>query len=532
LLADHCSGALERIRAEEALRSSEVRFHSVWENSVDGMRLTDENGIIVAINNAYCTLVGMKREELQGRPFTVVYAESEDLRESLRKYKQRFQRRVVQKLIRRTVTFRSGKVADLEDTNSFLDSRDGRPLLLGLFRDVTQQTRLEEELRQSQKLESIGRLAGGIAHDFNNLLTVISGHASLLLIEPMLPVSLGESVEQISAAADRAANLTKQLLAFGRKQMVQLSHLDLNDIVSNLTKMLQRVLGEDVSLQVSFYSNLPPVLADRTMMEQILLNLAVNSRDAMPKGGQLFISTSSVFIDEATAQTKTGAKAGQHICLKVRDTGCGIPAEHLSKIFEPFFTTKDVGKGTGLGLATVYGIVSQHHGWVNVASEVGRGTSFEIFLPGSSGVAEGPEPVQSLGMAGGSETILIVEDEAEVRNLAVSILSRLGYDCLEARTGVEAIGIWRERRDKIQLVLTDIVMPDGMSGRDLAEELHREKAVVKILFTSGYAKDVVGQGFVLREGINFLQKPYPPQRLAQAIRDCLDSGSIIQEPQG
>ena len=527
LLADSCSGALERIRAEDALRSSEVRFHSVWENSVDGMRLTDENGIIVAVNDAYCRLVGLPRNELEGKPFTVVYADTGRLQEFIRKYKYRFEHRIVQKLIHRRVTFRSGKAVDLEDTNSFIVSRDGRPLLLGLFRDITSQKRLEEELRQAQKLESIGRLAGGIAHDFNNILTVISGHASLLTLEN-LPQSALDSVDQISTSADRAANLTRQLLAFGRKQLIQARDIDLNSIVGNTTKMLQRLLGEDISLQVHFQSNLPTIHADPGMMEQVLLNLAINSRDAMPNGGHISIVTATRYIDQEYVQKNPEARLGQFICLSVIDTGCGIRPEHLQKIFEPFFTTKDVGKGTGLGLATVYGIVKQHNGWITVASDLGKGATFEVYLPVTSRPSETSQPQLQLGAEGGSETILLVEDELEVRALAAAILTRLGYTCLEAHSGAKALELWHQHKTNIDLILTDIIMPDGLSGRDLAEKIWIEQPNQKILFTSGYPKDTFGDNFALREGVNFLQKPYPPQHLAQVVRDCLDQGKSTQ----
>ncbi|MFN7140638.1 MAG: PAS domain S-box protein, partial [Limisphaerales bacterium] len=443
-LADHCGGALERIRIETDLRSSQVRFHSVWENSVDGMRLTDEDGIIVAVNEAYCRLVGMRREELEGQPFTVTYAETERLDEFLQRYRTRFKKRIVQKQVTRRMKFRSGKTVDLEDTNSFIDSADGKPLLLALFRDVTTQKQLEEDLRQSQKMESVGQLAGGIAHDFNNILTVISGHASLLLMGDHLPPNVRESVEQIFDSSERAANLTRQLLAFSRKQVMQPRNLDLNSVVSDLTKILQRVLGEHINLRVGFSSIIPLVHADRGMMEQIILNLAVNARDAMSSGGTLLVQTSVTHIDETDTRKPESVVAGLFVCLRVSDTGAGIPKEFIPKIFEPFFTTKDVGKGTGLGLATVYGITKQHGGFIQVNSELDRGTVFEIFLPKVVGVSDEIEIGDIPTMPGGSETILLVEDEPGVRTLAVSILKRLGYRCLEADNGAAALNLWKE----------------------------------------------------------------------------------------
>ncbi len=522
-LADQCGGALERIRAEQALRNSELRFHSIWENSVDGMRLTDGDGIIVAVNEAYCRLVGMSRHELDGKPFTVVYADGQNQAELLEKFKNRFQQRVIEKTLTRRLTFRNGKTIDLEDTNSFVEIPGQRPLLLALFRDITQQKRLEEELRHSQKMESVGQLAGGIAHDFNNILTVIQGHASLLLIDKALPNRLGESIQQISQVAERAANLTRQLLTFSRKQVIQPRNLDLNEVVSNMTKMLQRLLGEDISLQVNFLSQLPLIHADPGMMEQILMNLAVNSRDAMPRGGKLFIETSAV---ELASNDKP--LATKHVCLTVKDTGCGIPADILARIFEPFFTTKDVGKGTGLGLATVYGIVKQHDGRIDVKSEEGKGSVFQIFLP--SVAASAGQPMENktvaMKMKGGNETILLVEDEVEVRNLAKIILQRVGYKLIEASSGVHAVELWKQHRDSIDIVVTDIVMPDGMTGRELASRLQVDKPSLKVIFCSGYSTDMVGQESILQEGINFLQKPYTPQKLAQIVRDRLDNRFI------
>jgi PAS domain S-box-containing protein len=389
--------------------------------------------------------------------------------------------------------------------------------------DITDRQNLEAQLRQSQKMESVGQLAGGIAHDFNNILTVIQGHVSLLSLGAGLPEGAVESAEQISLAADRAANLTRQLLTFSRRQVMQPKTLDLNEVVNNMTKMLRRILGEDITLQVNYAPSLPLVQADPGMMEQILLNLAVNARDAMPKGGRLFVDTAVVAVDDAYVLNNPGARAGEHVRLTVKDTGTGIPPEHLPRIFEPFFTTKDVGKGTGLGLATVYGIVQQHHGWVNVASKMDVETVFNIFFPASAAKAEPADAaIPKTEIRGGNETLLIVEDEAALRGLVKSLLERWGYHVLDADSGVNALPIWRERKDQIQLLITDMVMPHGMSGRELAGRLLRDKPALKVIYSSGYSLAVVGSDMVLQEGLNFLQKPYNPRRLAQAIRDCLD----------
>lgn len=520
----HVRDISERKRAEEALKGSENRFHSVWENSVDGMRLTDENGTIVAVNAAFCKLVEMEREQLEGQPFTVMYPENDEPEKRMSVYLQRFRDRATPNRIQRKLTFRSGKTVELEGANSFVESRGQRTLLLGLFRDITEHKRLEEQLRQSQKMDAIGQLAGGVAHDFNNILTVIQGHSSLLRGSATQEGQLSGSAEQICQAAERAAGLTRQLLTFSRRQMMQPKPLDLNLVVSNLTKMLGRILGEDIALQFNYSPNLPVVHADAGMIEQILLNLAVNSRDAMPSGGQLSIRTKVVDLYNDALKAHPEGREGEFVCLSVTDTGCGIEAATLPHIFEPFFTTKAVGKGTGLGLATVYGIIKQHLGWVEVESEVGNGTTFHVFLPclaEASAVSPGDATTDE-APRGGDETILVVEDEAPVRDLVCRVLKGAGYEVVEASTGLEALKIWHSRKDKIDLLLTDIVMPDGMTGRDLAEQIQAQKPGMKAIFTSGYSADIVGKDFIIQEGLNFLQKPYMPQKLTRAIRTCLD----------
>ena len=514
----------DRKLAEAALRSSEMLFHSVWENSVDGMRLTDQDGNIVAVNDAFCKLVGMSREKLEGKPFTVVFADSEQPGQMLEEFVRRFRDRVVEHQRERRLTLRNGNVVTLEDTSSFVELRGQPPMLLGLFRDVTAQKRLEEQLRQSQKMEAIGQLAGGVAHDFNNILTVIHGHASLLLAGGNLTGVSARSAQQISQAADRAAGLTRQLLAFSRRQVMQPRQLDMNELVANMTKMLARILGEDIALQLNYSPQPAQVQADAGMMEQVLMNLAINSRDAMPKGGLLAIKISTIEVDARWLAEHSERRTGRFVCLSVLDTGCGIPPENLRRIFEPFFTTKEVGKGTGLGLATVYGIVKQHQGWIEVESETGKGTAFKVFLPRSVEPAEpANEPPADNAVRGGTETILVVEDEVAVRELVCNLLARHGYQILQAESGPKALQVWRDSKDRIDLLLTDLVMPDQMNGRELAEKLWAERPRLKVIFTSGYSAEAVGKDFVLRRGLNYLQKPYHPHKLALAVRDCLDA---------
>lgn len=524
----HVRDVSERKQTESALRSSEMLFHSVWENSVDGMRLTDEHGLIVAVNEAFCKLVGMSRAELEGNPFTVIYAELEQPERILKKYQQRFRDRVIERQIERRLALRNGNIVVFEDTNSFVELRGQPPLLLGLFRDVTAQKRLEDQLRQSQKMDAIGQLAGGVAHDFNNILTVIHGHASLLANSVTGDSVASRSAHQIVQAAERAAGLTRQLLTFSRRQVMQPQQLDLNEIVSNMTKMLGRILGEDIALQMSYWPEPALVQADAGMLEQVLLNLAVNSRDAMPRGGQLSVRIAVEALSAARVREQAHARPGDHVCLAASDTGCGIPPEILRRIFEPFFTTKEVGKGTGLGLATVYGIVQQHQGWIEVESQLGRGTTFRVYLPSCPvGVEQVEERRPEHPVRGGNETILVVEDEPPVRELVCSLLQEHGYRVLEAESGVRAIEVWREHKGEIALLLTDVVMPDKINGRELAEQLWAEQPALKVVFTSGYSADVVGKDRVMRRSFNYVQKPYQPRKLAAAIRECLDATDLL-----
>jgi nitrogen-specific signal transduction histidine kinase/CheY-like chemotaxis protein len=410
----------------------------------------------------------------------------------------------------------------LEISDSFIEVR-GRPLLmLSLCRDITTQKRLEEQLRQSQKMEAIGQLAGGVAHDFNNILTVIHGHASLLAASG-LDEAGSRSAHQIALAAERAAGLTRQLLTFSRRQLIQPKRLNMNKIVGNMTDMLGRILGEDVALHLNYSTASATVEADAGMMEQVLLNLAVNARDAMPRGGQLSVRISIVDVNEDHVQRHPEARAGRFVCVSKTDTGSGIPPENLSRIFEPFFTTKEVGKGTGLGLATVYGIVKQHQGWVEVESTVGKGTTFRIYIPYvGEEQTQAEKPTTQITIRGGTETILLVEDEKPVRELVARVLERHGYKLLQAGTGAEAVEVWRSHKDQIHLLLTDLIMPGNMNGRELAEALWMERPELKVIFTSGYSADIVGKDFKIESDLNFLQKPYHPQTLALAVRRCLD----------
>lgn len=394
------------------------------------------------------------------------------------------------------------------------------------FRDITEQRKLEAQFRQSQKMEAFGQLAGGVAHDFNNILAVIQLQAGLLKTEPNLSLEQLDFACEIEKAAGRATNLTRQLLLFSRQQAMQPRDLNLKDVVENMTKMLRRTLGEHIRLHFKFFAEPLFIHADPGMIDQILLNLAVNARDAMPKGGEITIETSAMEFDEATATQNPQARPGSFVCLNVTDTGTGIPAEILPRIFEPFFTTKDVGKGTGLGLATIFGIVQQHKGWISVYSEVGRGSTFRIFLPRQTGTSDTRlfrQPISSV--EGGTETILLVEDEPAVRDAVRIVLSRLGYRVLEAVTAAEALDIWKTNGNNIRLLLTDLMIPGGINGKELADDLLRRAPGLKVIYASGYSSEIAGQGVPLEEGVNFLTKPFDAHTLARTIRAQLDKSA-------
>jgi signal transduction histidine kinase/CheY-like chemotaxis protein len=387
--------------------------------------------------------------------------------------------------------------------------------------DITERLHLEDRYRQAQKMEAIGQLAGGVAHDFNNLLTVIQGHCELLLSGgDAANGEMTESAKEIKAAATRAANLTRQLLTFSRRQPMLMRILDLNEVVSSVGRMLQRLIGEDIVLHTRLLPGGAWVEGDSGMIEQVLLNLAVNARDAMPAGGGLWLELDEETLDEAAARRHPAARPGVFVCMSLRDTGRGISADHLAHIFEPFFTTKDVGKGTGLGLATVHGIVEQHRGWVEVESPPGKGATFRVHLPRLDQGATPPgRATDAARVRGGNESILVVEDEPAVRALAVKILAAQGYRINAAPTGAEALELWRQHAGAFDLLLTDLVMPGGVSGAQLAGQLKIEKPGLRVIYMSGYSAGM-STGSV---GANFLQKPFDPALLIKTIRTCLDS---------
>lgn len=393
----------------------------------------------------------------------------------------------------------------------------------GLFQDITERKLLEEQFRQSQKMEAIGQLTAGVAHDFNNLLTAINGFAGLMQLKLSPDDPQQESLDKILYAADRAADLVRQLLAFSRKQVIEPKVLDLNNTVYELDKMLRRVIGEDIRLKTKLTPDLWKIKFDQSQIEQVIVNLAVNARDAMPEGGWLTIETANVLLDDDYVTRHLETQSGEYILLAISDTGQGMNKEVKAHIFEPFFTTKEPGKGTGLGLATVYGIVKQNGGHIWVYSEPGAGTTFKIYLPRTTDKSSSPtHVVAEREMPSGNETILLVEDDTEVRDLVQEVLRARGYTLLEAEGGQEALQLATEHRGPIHLLLTDVIMP-GMSGKLLAEKITQLRSDLKILFMSGYTDNAIAHHGVLDPGVSLLQKPFGPTALAQKVRQVLDS---------
>jgi two-component system, cell cycle sensor histidine kinase and response regulator CckA len=403
----------------------------------------------------------------------------------------------------------------------------GQPeLLRGILQDMTERRNLEDQLRQSQKMEAIGQLAGGVAHDFNNLLTVIRGQTELVLADGGLPPGTDELLRQVVYAAERGSHLTRQLLTFSRKEFLQPECLDISTAIQDLLKMLRRIIGENFDLVTSLAPDLPPIWADRGMLEQVLMNLAVNGRDAMPHGGQLHIQTDLVTLEPDGPMAHARGKSGPFVRVTVRDHGCGIPPELLSRIFEPFFTTKAPGHGTGLGLATVHGIMEQHHGWIDVESDLQAGSSFHLHFPARPELVASPAAaMEGVASRGGTETILLVEDAADVCFFLRLILERLGYRVLQAASGVEALHIWQAHHASVDLLLTDVVMPSPISGTELANLLCAQKQSLRVLYISGYSQDSapLPTSTLTHSGIRLLHKPFTPQMLATTVRDTLDA---------
>jgi two-component system cell cycle sensor histidine kinase/response regulator CckA len=506
----------ERKQAEAALRDGERRLRTLAEASFEGICIS-ENGRILDVNDQFAAMYGYGRDELIGREISPLIAPE---------WRQAIVERINGgdgKAVEHQCLRKDGSIFECEAQARTISWGD-REVRVSAVRDLTQRKQLETQLRQSQKMQAFGQLAAGVAHDFNNVLTVIQGNVSLLLTGQLSPADQTSASAETFRAVERAANLTRQLLTFSRRQPMKPKDLDLNEVITSITKMLRRLIGEDIALETRYAPGGAPIHADPGMMEQVVMNLAVNSRDAMPKGGRLVIETAALTLADTTQFTKHTAPPGEFIRLSITDTGCGIAPEILPRIFEPFFTTKETGKGTGLGLATVFGIVEQHQGWIEVESQPNRGTTFHIHFPRLTKKAA--DPAQSMSppkVSGGTETILLVEDEAALRRLMQRVLESHGYHIHAAVSGVQALEVWRGRREEIDILVTDMVMPDGMNGRELADQLRAEKPQLKIVYCSGYTTITPGRDFPLRYDERFLEKPFKPVALLQKVRDCADA---------
>lgn len=506
----------ERARARLAL---------AVEHTDESVVITETDGTITYVNPAFEEITGYRREEVIGQNPRLLKSgrQGPELYQAMWATLERGQAWTGTLTNRR----KDGTLYEAEAVISPVRDETEQVInYVAVERDVTRERYLEEQLRQSQKMEAIGQLAGGIAHDFNNLLTIITGYGQLLLEDLGLDDPRRLKMSEINKAANRAVVLTRQLLAFGRRQVLVSEVLDLNDVLSNMEKMLHRLISEDIELVIVQGESLGRARTDRGQIEQVIMNLVLNARDAMPGGGRLTIETSNLDLAEAHALLHLEVMPGSYVTLTVSDNGCGISREDLTRIFEPFFTTKEKGKGTGLGLSTVYGIVRQSEGYVSVSSEPGQGTGFRIYLPRVKEEVrlEASADDDAVASQRGTETILLVEDEEAVRSLVRDVLEALGYKVLVATCGDEAIALCKQQATRIPLLLTDLVMP-GMGGRELADCLKVSHPGMKRLYMSGYTDDATVRHGILGPGVAFIGKPFTPQAIARKVRDVLDDGN-------
>ena len=513
-----------RKRMEAEIRGSEERYRLLFERNLAGVYRSTPDGRLLECNRAYAQMMGYTSPaEAMAQPGTAFHPNPE----ARQRFLERLRREGSLVNFENQARRKDGSLVWVVENVSLLPSdEDGGEVLLGTVFDMTERRKLEEQLLQSQKMEAVGRLAGGIAHDFNNLLTAVSGYSELLLRELPAGDPGRESAEEIRKAGSRAAALTQQLLAFSRRQVLEPRVLDLNAVIAGMERMLRRVIGEDVELITATQPDLWRAKADPGQIEQAILNLVVNARDAMPRGGRLTLETANVELDEEFAGRYASVEPGPHVMLAVSDTGIGMDAELQARLFEPFFTTKEHGKGTGLGLSTTYGIVKQSGGSIWVYSEPGHGTTFKIYLPRCEEPLEDlPAAPTAREAAPGSETVLLVEDEPEVRRLVEKLLRLKGYRVLSAGSPSDAVAIARRHEDAIDLLLTDVIMP-GMNGRELARLLAEGRPAMKVLYMSGYADAAMSQHGILPPGTAFLSKPFTPEVLARKVREVLDGGAV------
>jgi two-component system cell cycle sensor histidine kinase/response regulator CckA len=503
-------------------KKAEERFHKAFNASPEPITIANlADGRFVDVNESFLHVTGFCREEVIGRTSLELnfWDRAQDYGELVEALEDRGSVRDME------ITFlaKSGERRTGLNSAEVIDIA-GQKCILAIFKDITERKTLEAKLRQAQKMESIGRLSGGIAHDFNNLLGVIIGYGSVLEERVEVDSDLRKGVQEIKKAGQRAAALTRQLLAFSRQQVLEPKVLSLNTVVADIGKMLLRLIGEDIELTTLLQPELGRVKADQGQIEQVIMNLAVNARDAMPRGGKLTIETRNVEVDENLGAQHSPTVPGRYVSLAVTDTGSGMDKETQSHIFEPFFTTKEKDKGTGLGLSVVYGVVKQSGGYIWVNSEPGKGATFKIYLPRVEAAVERDNRQPCVKSLKGSETILLVEDEESLRSLTRSLLVQSGYTVLETNNGARALEIARDYQGSIHLLLTDVVLP-GIGGSVLAEEMATQYPAMKVLFMSGYTDNTVASQGVLEEGVFLLQKPFEPEALRNKVREVFDSAT-------
>jgi len=511
---------VERDQAEQALHQSQERYRAFFEQNLAGNYISDPAGNLLACNAAFLRMFGFaSNEEARRTNLLSLYQSPEKRAEFLGELRLLGHVERYEKELRRKD---GGTVFVIENAIAILDSRGELAEIHGFLIDETESRKAEQQLRQAQKMEAVGRLAGGVAHDFNNILGVINGYSEILLGNQKVDDTVRRRIQEIFKAGQRAAALTRQLLAFSRRQVLQPKLISLNLVIEDMDKMLERLIGEDIEVQTILDPNLDAVKADPGQMEQVILNFCINARDAMPEGGSLTIETKNVDVDELQAAPHFPVKAGRYVRLNVSDTGAGMDKETMSHVFEPFFTTKGPEKGTGLGLATVYGIVEQSGGHVCVYSEPGQGSTFSVYLPAAVAQEQPQELVSKPAeLARGTETILLVEDAAPLRAMTRELLENGGYTVLEAADGHQAMRICEEFDGNISLLVTDVVLPK-IQGPALAQKLTEAKTGLKVLYISGYADSIVSGG-VLKAGSAFLQKPFSADDLARKVREVLDA---------
>jgi two-component system cell cycle sensor histidine kinase/response regulator CckA len=518
-VARQLASAVEIKHNEQALRRSEARYRSLVQSSVYGIYRSSLEGRFLDVNPALISMLGYSAAEevLLLDPEKDIFANPEEHTRLIEEFRctgrldgieVKWKRRDASAI---TVRISGRAVSSADEPADVLEA---------IAEDVTDRRALEDQFRQAQKMEAVGRLAGGVAHDFNNLLMVISGYAEVILAGLDFDHPLREKATAIQQASDRATTLTRQLLAFSRKQLLELKVVDVNAIVADMERLLRPLIGENVELVAKLAPKAGHVRADAGQLEQVLMNLVVNAKDAMPAGGRLSIQTRNLVLDESHRRGQTFIHPGNYVMLSVTDTGTGMDKETQSRIFEPFFTTKEKGKGTGLGLSTVYGIVKQSGGYVIVQSELGHGTSFHIYLPQVEGIIEKHAAPVAGATAGGTETILLVEDEESVRQLVRDTLEAKGYNVVDAENGEAGLAAAARHMGNIDLVITDVVMP-GLGGREMVERLSVTRPEAKVLFLSGYTEDAILSEGSIQSGTAFLQKPFTLQNLSRKVREVL-----------